>query len=808
MPGHRHSQLEALNDIYRKLATINNLSSGGSTAGAATLAEQQNQTALLTSMVASLLNDKDLEFLMVRDTGNSDLVVRQLISYNENDGTFTMTYESIDGTVYTPVGPLEYLDSSAALGQIILKLQELIDEKDVEIIESLGIDSAALQVVTIGNPTADSRGLGGGTPPAFQAVVGNTEVTYTESNRNYSIFVPITSGISNTGIVNLYFEWSTTNLADGAGFVLRPNIAGLPPLDVVQATRFTNVVGNSQIIQLSFDNTTTNYTDLVLAIAPDITNTTYPVDYTLRSLGGTILGFNNTNLITRVDTYQDLLLTNTVYKDAVDNPYTLLGIYIRDSNKSTETKVSVILNDILNELKALVGRNDVSIIESLGYDDGVLKPITLETPAVGNIIPPGGQAPDITVITPNLSFSYLEYNRNHQIRVPITGGFASTGVVNLYFDFSTINPNGALAGARFYLDNPSNTQTLDTILIPAFTNAGNESQIVRLTFDNTTTNFTTLNLRIQSDLNTNYPANYSLTALGTGVDNFTSEDLITRIDTYQDLVLIDTIYKDSADQLYNLVGTYVRDSNIATENKLNETLFNLNNTVSNSSNQVIQISQNNNKPYIYINLSDGNIPTTYPYSVNTLSYDRGSYSESFVSTGFPTNINSLEDLITFWNTNIQGIKLVYKDLNSVYILGVTVDSLRPYSKDVLRVSNSNASVTAEWNALTNSQVFKVNTSLITSNLDVLVNSIQNQKKVESFLVEATVTGSDISLGVSKISYMFWGSGGSIDGVTVPDGFTIEFTSEKGEYIGRSIPYVIPNVPDVNGFQRITISYTF
>ena len=339
-PGNRGTELGVLNDIYRKLIEITSNSTSNS--GNATLAEQQSQTALLTSLVGSLLYDRDIEFLLVRDTGNSNLVVRQLVSYDENTGGFTTSYETIDGNQYTPQGTMEYLDSSASLGQIILKLQELIDE------------------------------------------------------------------------------------------------------------------------------------------------------------------------------------------------------------------------------------DDFSIIESLGYDSGALSPITIGSPAVGNSFPFAGPVPDFTIITPNKSFSYLEYNRDHQVKVSITGGFPITGIVNLYFEYSSITPNAGVAGARFYLDNPTSSLTIDTIIIPSFTNPGNESQIVKLTFDNTTTNYTSLNLRIHTNSNANYPANYSLEALGAGINNYTVKDLITRVDTYRDSALVNTVYKDSSNQIYNLRGTYIRDSSISIESKIQE----------------------------------------------------------------------------------------------------------------------------------------------------------------------------------------------------------------------------------------------
>jgi len=72
------------------------------------------------------MNSQDFEVLLVRDTGNADLVVQQIREYDQGTGLWTTSYEDVSGAPYVPVGPLEYLDPSAILS---LMLTELINIK-------------------------------------------------------------------------------------------------------------------------------------------------------------------------------------------------------------------------------------------------------------------------------------------------------------------------------------------------------------------------------------------------------------------------------------------------------------------------------------------------------------------------------------------------------------------------------------------------------------------------------------------------------------------------------------------------------
>jgi hypothetical protein len=76
---------------------------------------------------------------IIADTGNSDEVVQQITNYET--GTPVVSYKDVNGAVYVPVGPLEYLDPSAVLN---LMLTEMLDQGLV--LDAIKIDTANLDV--------------------------------------------------------------------------------------------------------------------------------------------------------------------------------------------------------------------------------------------------------------------------------------------------------------------------------------------------------------------------------------------------------------------------------------------------------------------------------------------------------------------------------------------------------------------------------------------------------------------------------------------------------------------------------------
>ena len=99
------------------------------------LATEATLISVLNAIVAS---DQDIEILLVRDTGNGDIVLQQITDYQT--GVPVVTYKDVNGNVVVPVGPLEYLDPSAVLNLILTQMTALnakviVDDDDNAIAE-------------------------------------------------------------------------------------------------------------------------------------------------------------------------------------------------------------------------------------------------------------------------------------------------------------------------------------------------------------------------------------------------------------------------------------------------------------------------------------------------------------------------------------------------------------------------------------------------------------------------------------------------------------------------------------------------
>jgi hypothetical protein len=107
---------QALVDINAWVATCSDGSGGpGSGATEATL------QALLTATQAH----QDFEVKLVRDTGDGDKTLCEVMEYDEGTDTYTYTYKDVGGAVVVPVGPLEYLDPEAVLNLLLAEMQAI-----------------------------------------------------------------------------------------------------------------------------------------------------------------------------------------------------------------------------------------------------------------------------------------------------------------------------------------------------------------------------------------------------------------------------------------------------------------------------------------------------------------------------------------------------------------------------------------------------------------------------------------------------------------------------------------------------------
>jgi hypothetical protein len=152
------SEADNQRTMIRQLKRVRNAITMSSSSGNATLAEQQTQTNALNNIIAAIGDSKDFEIKLISDSGNGDLIVKEIKTYDASSGTFTTTYETASGTPYVPIGPLVYLDASALLDLILTTLDSILAQLDVDLSTRASEVTAALinANVVLGNITLDS----------------------------------------------------------------------------------------------------------------------------------------------------------------------------------------------------------------------------------------------------------------------------------------------------------------------------------------------------------------------------------------------------------------------------------------------------------------------------------------------------------------------------------------------------------------------------------------------------------------------------------------------------------------------------
>lgn len=75
-----------------------------------------SNNVVLNSILATLQAQTDVEGVFVKDTGNSDKIVLQVKVWDQDSQTYIATYYyNPDGTLYTPVGPLEWVGTAGSV---------------------------------------------------------------------------------------------------------------------------------------------------------------------------------------------------------------------------------------------------------------------------------------------------------------------------------------------------------------------------------------------------------------------------------------------------------------------------------------------------------------------------------------------------------------------------------------------------------------------------------------------------------------------------------------------------------------------
>lgn len=164
------------------------------TSASAGLSTEATQLSILNALSTS----QDFEILLVRDTGNSDLVVKQVTSYDANTpGTPVITYETVAGAAYTPIGALEYLDPSSVMNLVLTELQtlNLVDfSTETTLAEVRDNTSDALG----GQGTEYIFGTGVVSGKVYKYLVVNVDCTFTTLTDSAAVNLLTDLGISGT----------------------------------------------------------------------------------------------------------------------------------------------------------------------------------------------------------------------------------------------------------------------------------------------------------------------------------------------------------------------------------------------------------------------------------------------------------------------------------------------------------------------------------------------------------------------------------------------------------------------------------
>jgi hypothetical protein len=382
----------------------------GNTDGLEALITTTNST--LTSILNSIAQSQDFELNLVRDTGNGDLVVQEIKEYDQGTGTWNLRWEDASGNPYIPSSPanLVYMDPTAVLNlmltelqtlvtntndvatettlsaidtkvsteakqdAIIAELQNILAEPDYEILECYGHDSSVVTDVVGEDGSTQSILIGA---PGLLPLLGVTpggfdDLTITQFNDSYAVQFDFDADFTAIGVFSLSIDWSV--IATSSGLPM----TGIT-FDLVERTTDTVVdttnspgsgPGATGTIILNFDNTIDQHSEFALRITPTAgvgqTPATTFYDNFLLVLDSGVIEDLTTIQIRKVDRYEDNVLISTTYFDKDNNPYTLIGSFIKDDRLQATSLLNESLADIqvnTSELQKLTSHNTVNTLQ-------------------------------------------------------------------------------------------------------------------------------------------------------------------------------------------------------------------------------------------------------------------------------------------------------------------------------------------------------------------------------------------------------------------------------------------------------------
>lgn len=494
--------------------------SGGLTPGASTEAQQITQTGLLTSILSAIGLSQDFEAILVKDT-STEIVYKQIITYDQGTGAVTITYQDASGTVVpTPPGPLELLDPSAVLNMILTELQNIkVDTEEV----NTDMDCKPTYYFSL---DGDSFGA---SAPAF----------------------PFTVNI---------FDWSRTTLPPGSiSYPIAPTVvndttelaalwnANVPGAELIardaRTLYFLNKAGDtwnfSAADSISFGDTGSFG---LLSYRGDLPNTWYKD-----------IALHTSNL----DTIKELILN------------------LYESGLATSAKQDA----IITELQAILAEPDYELVHCYGRDSDQLQSFTAESGSVVSTLVSGPTGPPpLVVVNPSLDqITIVQSNNSYAVEFDIDVDLSGTNLVNVLIDWEITNaPTFPAQQIQFELIETGGATVLDTVNasgLPAFPPT---SGTVSLSYDNSSTNYPEFRVRIRqstiADSNLTVVYNgFNLLSPAAQIPN-PAQAIIRRVDKYEDNLLVSTEYFDYQDNPYTLVGTFVKDHSLFASQTLNDVL--------------------------------------------------------------------------------------------------------------------------------------------------------------------------------------------------------------------------------------------
>jgi hypothetical protein len=418
------------------------------------------------NVLTNLLNENKIDFELASVEDSNGDIFKLVFEKDETTGNVTVSYIDAQGNPATPVGTVNFLNPVSVLTQlltelqnlnltdfateakqddIITELQNVLNKPDYEVLQCFGRDSDSLSSWTM-VPTSQSTPqiiAGAFTPPLLGIVPTWDSISYSGFNNAYALEIDIDVDFTAVDDINLLADFTysagvaindiTVELVEATGNTVVASTTGLVGVPL----------GTVETFNLIYDNSSTNYPTFKLRLIPNAA----PGSYTLLS--------NNWNYITavgvtdpaeliirRVDKYEDNVLQSTEYFDYLDNPYTLVGTFLKDSSLESTSLINSILTNLFNlDVPLSTRASEATLLEVRDY--------ILKTPSRYFIV--FSSVPNLDVVA---DFEFTHYDNLGVLQNYSDGGDLTNN--SPYVDISAlVNEMNNLSGIPFQFAVPT-----------------------------------------------------------------------------------------------------------------------------------------------------------------------------------------------------------------------------------------------------------------------------------------------------------------------------------------------------------------